>query len=276
MNVSYQTKMIMNIENNVAEGKVIILSNLDQIYSIFYDLFNKNYIIKDNKKYFRISHGDNIQKLSFVNECTKFIILVDKNDLKKQQLPFLSRFEKYIIKYNAFLDENDKEKSKKINDILKKLVNVKNINYNLDNILVNTNKDIINEYIYFYKNKKKNSYKNIIKEKIIPIIPQDIIFTLSFSELSKEKNDMNFIKNSYLKKSPKSLEEYLKNCKRRKENILIICTFSKIGESINISEKDIYMERMASEIKTVFNFIQMLNEFYYKDKKFEYKYLILK
>ena len=77
INVSYQTEMIVNIEKSVADGKVIILSNLDQIYSIFYDLFNQNYIIKNEKKYCRISHGANIQKLAFVNEDTKFIILVD-------------------------------------------------------------------------------------------------------------------------------------------------------------------------------------------------------
>ena len=46
INVSYLTEMIVNIENSVSEGKVIILSNLVQIYSVFYDLFNQNYIIK--------------------------------------------------------------------------------------------------------------------------------------------------------------------------------------------------------------------------------------
>ena len=99
MNVSYQTEMLVKIENSVAEGKVIILSDLDQIYTIFYDLFNQNYITKDGKKYCRISHGANIQKLALVNKKTKFIVLVDKNDLRKQKLPFLSRFEKHII-YN--------------------------------------------------------------------------------------------------------------------------------------------------------------------------------
>ena len=101
INVSYQTEMIVNIEKNVAKGKVIILSNLDQIYSIFYDLFNQNYIIKKEKKYCRISHRANIQKLAEINEDTKFIILVDKNDLRKQKLTFLSRFEKHIITFDA-------------------------------------------------------------------------------------------------------------------------------------------------------------------------------
>ena len=276
INVSYQTEIIVNIENSVAEGKVIILSNLDQIYSIFYDLFNQNYIIKDNKKYCRISHGANIQKLALVNEDTKFIILVDNNELRKQKLPFLSRFEKHIITFESLLDEEDKKKSKKINELLKNLVTVKNINYDLDNILVNTNEDIINGYVYIYKNKQKNTYKNIIEDKIIPIIPQDIIFTLPFSELIKDKNEADFIKNSYSKKRPKSLEEYLTNFKKEKEKVLIAYTFSKIGEAIKLPGKESYMEKIASEIKTVFKFKQILNEFYDKENKEEYKYLIIK
>lgn len=114
MNISYQTEMIMNVEKSVAEDKAIILSDLDQIYSTFYDLFNQNYINKDGKKYCFISHGANIQKLAYVNENTKFIILVDKKNLREQKIPFLSRFEKHIISFDSLLDEKDKEKSKKI------------------------------------------------------------------------------------------------------------------------------------------------------------------
>ena len=119
INVSYLTEMIVNIENSVSEGKVIILSNLAQIYSVFYDLFNQNYIIKYNKKYCRISHGANIQKLALVNDNTKFIILVDSNDLKKQKLPLLSRFEKHIMIIEVLLEDEDKKKSKKLMNFYK-------------------------------------------------------------------------------------------------------------------------------------------------------------
>ena len=272
MNISYQTEMIVNIENNIAEGKVIILSELDQIYSIFYDLFNQNYIIKDGKKYCRISHGPNIQKLAFVNENTKFIILVDKNNIRKQKLPFLSRFEKYLINFENLLDEKDREKSKIINNFIKKLISVKDINYNMNNLLVNTNEDIINGYVYLYKNRENNSYKDIIKEKIIPILSQDIIFTLPFSNL--DKKEMESFKNDiYSNYKFNSLEEYLKSDKRGKENILIVYTFSNIGLSINLSEKDNYMEIIASQINNVFKFKQLLNEFY---ENKQYNSLIIK
>ena len=74
------------------------------------------------------------------------------------------------------------KKNQKINELLQKLAAVNNINYNLGNLLVNINEDIINGYVYIYKDKQRNTYENIIEDKIIPIIPQDIIFTLPFSE----------------------------------------------------------------------------------------------
>ena len=113
-----------------------------------------------------------------------------------QKLEFLNRFEKYYITYNIFLNEEDKENSEKIINILKKISSVKKINYNMENILVNINEDIINGYIYLYKNLKNNSYKDIIKDKIIPILPQNIIFLLALSNLNNEieKKEYNLLK----------------------------------------------------------------------------------
>ena len=276
INTSYQREMIGNIEKSVEKGKVIILSDLDQIYSTFYDLFNQNYIIKDGKKYCRISHGGNVQKLAPVNENTKFIVLVDKNNLRKQKLPFLSRFEKHIISFDNLLNEKDKEKSETINDILKKLVTVKDINYNLDNILVNTNKDIINGYIYLYQQKYKDqySYRDIIKDKILPILSQDIIFTMPLSELNNDKKEFDSLNNT-IKDSLKkynSLQEYLNNENKGKENILIVYTFSDTGIAIKLEKNEKYMERITTEINNVYKFKQILNEFFEN----KYKSLILK
>jgi len=272
MNNSYKTEMIVNIENSASEGKIIILSNLDQIYSFFYELFNQNYIIKDGKKYYRISHGANIKKLAYINDNTKFIILVDKNNLRKQKLPFLSRFEKHIITFDTLLDKEDKDNSKNILNICKKMVSVKDINYNMDNILVNTNEDIINGYVYLYKNRQKNSYKNIIKDNIIPILSQDIIYSLSLSELNEDKKEMELLK-KYINSNNKynSLEEYLKSDKRGKENILIVYTFSKIGDAINLSEN--HIDKVTNEINNVYKFKHILKNFYENQKC---KLLVLK
>ena len=276
VDIFYNNKMMLNIERNVSEGKIIILNNLEQIYSVFYDLFEKNLIIKDGKKYYKIYYGINTYKLSYFNENTKIIVLIDKNDLRKQKKEFLDRFIKYNISFDDLLNEEDKEKSIIINNILKKLASVKDIYYNLNNILVNTNEDIINGYVYLYKDKEKNSYKDIIREQIIPILPQDIIFTLFLSELNKEeeKKEFNLLqKDLDLINKYNSLDEYLKDDKRGKENILIIYTVSKIGEKIKLSEHDNYMEILIDGINSSYKFKKILNEF---NENKKYELLILK
>jgi hypothetical protein len=77
-------------------------------------------------------------------------------------------------------------------------------------------------------------YEDIREEKISPIIPQDIIFTLPFSKL---KDQTEYLKNQYFEKSYKSLDEYLNSNKRGEEEILMVYTFSKIEDSINLTKK---------------------------------------
>ena len=169
--------------------------------------------------------------------------------------------------------------------------------------MVNTNEDIINGYVYLYKDKEKNSERDIIKDKVIPILSQDIIFTLPLSELKNEKKEFDSLNNDIINSNNKynSLKDYLQDGKRGKEDILIVYTFSNTGEAIKLSEdeksntggesklpeneksntgeesklpeNDNYMERITTEINTVYKFKQILNEFYEIEK---YKTLILK
>ena len=77
----------------------------------------------------------------------------------------------------------------------------------MDLILVNINKDIINRYVYIYKDKEKNSHKNIIEDKIKKVLPQKVNFLC----LSQD------FKNSYTTNKPRNLEEYLKGDKMGKK-----------------------------------------------------------
>ena len=82
----------------------------------------------------------------------KFIILVDKEELYEQKLTFLSIFEKHIISFESFLDE--KLKAETINDLIKKMISVNDINYDLNSLLINISENIINGYYIIIKIKK--------------------------------------------------------------------------------------------------------------------------
>ena len=81
------------------EGKVLLLKDLESIYPSLYDLFNQNFTVVSDKNFARIALGSSNNSLSFVHNDFKCIILVDENEIEKEEAPFLNRFEKHILSF---------------------------------------------------------------------------------------------------------------------------------------------------------------------------------
>ena len=73
-NEEYRFKKLNQIQENLRDDKLIILENLNPIHPFLFDLYNMNYIIKDEKKFARICLEDKFsEQLTEVNEkiCKK-------------------------------------------------------------------------------------------------------------------------------------------------------------------------------------------------------------
>ena len=249
-NNEYQFKIINKIQEHGENGDIIILHNLNQIYAFLYDLFNKNFIIKDGKQYARICLGNYSEQHTPINKAFRVIVMVNKKYLDKIEPPFLNRFEKLVISFSQLIDQNQKDlekiiaselDTKKIEDRLKK-----KINYRLKNLLIGCKTENILGMIYYEldSNEKgiKNDNKKIkdnINNKIYKLLPQDIIVNLD--------NDNELKKLYNLKKQFYNLEQYLNSKPANK--ISIIYTFNHINNLINgIDESSSF--KMISEIKS--------------------------
>ena len=71
------------------------MNNLESIYPSLYDLFNQNFTYISGKKYARIALGYAHDMSIEVNPNCRIIILIDQNQIKNQDPPFLNRFEKH-------------------------------------------------------------------------------------------------------------------------------------------------------------------------------------
>ena len=87
----------------MSQPKVLILQHFDFIYPSLYDLFNQNYTEVSGKKYARIALGYTNNSLSEVNDNFRCIILLDSDEIKNQDPPFLNRFEKHILSFDYFI-----------------------------------------------------------------------------------------------------------------------------------------------------------------------------
>ena len=286
----YSIKILNQVIANIEYGNMLILKNLDIIYSSLYDLFNLHFHYlneNQNKKFVRIViNMIDIPRL-YVDEDFKCIILINENEIYEKDPPFLSRFEKHIISFDIFLNQEE--------------IDICNNIYNMFNQLFNTskfidlNKQKINfgkEEIYglFYKIKERYGFENNnniiftnnnndnnnsdyekMKYEIIKILTlnlsQDIIIYAQFSNI--EKQFLEIIYQNYDLIEKNNLKDFLSSLSSKKN---IIYTFSldsfnlKNEEEIKVNNisinKSSIQELYISSDQSQFDIEKELNEFY--------------
>ena len=272
-NNEYRFKIVNEIQEYAKTDQLMILQNLNQIQPFLYDLYNMNYIIKDEQKFARICLDNFSEQLTLVNDAFRIIILVDRQFVNEVDIAFLNRLEKMKITFDQLLDNEQKLLSKAINEEINfehQIGNYENkdekknenkINYSLKDLLINCGKEEIEGLIYnfsiVYRNSnnkiddtKRNEIKEKVYYKISNILPQDIICILQ---------DNNIIKETYNdKKKYYNLKQYLDDKENKKYKISIIYTFNNIASYISGIKNE--MKFMISEIKSENQLNTKINE----------------
>ena len=254
-NHEYQFKIINQIQEHAEKGDIIILHNLKQIYAFLYDLFNKNFIIKDGKQYARICLGNISEQLTPISERFRVIIIVNKLYLEKVEPPFLNRFEKMLLSFSKLITKNQENLAKIIFDSLNIDNNINKfnfeINYKLNDLLIGCQReDILGMIYYEYDNdetKKNDKIIDIIYEKVYKLLPQDIILNL---------DNENKLKKLYKNKKYYRLKNYLES--NPKQKISIIYTFNNINSNVETIEESASIN-LISEMKTESQLFDSIN-----------------
>ena len=267
----YGLEKLNQIIGCLREENIIIINNLNRIHPFLYNLYRKNYQIINEKKYIRIILDNINEKLFEVNPELRIVLLVDKNLMNNFDFPILNRLEKIKVSLDRLLDD----KLLEICDDLFRILsgNLANyLSYSLKDLLINCQKEEIQELICYYKNAykheekekekaKKNTIdykkiKDIIIQKIYKILPQDIVANL--------QDDNIFKKNYYESKNLYNFNDYLYKLKNKNEKISIIYTFSSIKTEVIGLKKDFSI--IISEINSEKIFKHLIDEIKNKQK----------
>jgi hypothetical protein len=104
--------LFSKLQSFIKQGYTVVLKDLDIVYGCLYDLLNQNYVTKDGKKGCTLFF-DNQKEWINVHDDFKCIILMEREDTtktqldieKKQQPPFLNRFEKHLVLYEDLIND---------------------------------------------------------------------------------------------------------------------------------------------------------------------------
>eukprot|EP00833_Pecoramyces_ruminatium_P011448 jgi/Orpsp1_1/1185480/evm.model.c7180000093977.1 len=122
----YSAKILNKIQVTMNEDNVMILKNLTSMYPSLYDLFNQNFRKVGETYYARIALGNSNPQNCPVNPNFRLIVLLDRNEIDKQDPPFINRFEKHIITFKDLLTEKQIEFSNQIYNIIHNIFNNEN------------------------------------------------------------------------------------------------------------------------------------------------------
>ena len=292
-NKDYRFRKINQIQDDARYDKLIVLENLNQIHPFLFDLYNRNYIIKDEKKFVRICLENDNEQLTLVEDKFRIIILVDNGYINQCDLAFLSRFEIIDLTFDKLLDNNNNNLKAIANNLIEefRFKNIikkhKKMNYSLKELFINCGNEDIQGLIYYFskESKKKDNEadyddtkeeiidENLLRDKVISklyrILPQDIICVLPENNIIKEKyNELKNINNF------KEYKEFISKDENLKYKISLIYTYTSIANVVEGLNKG--MSFMISEIrsedglKTSIEEIQKKNEY----NKFQKDYYI--
>ena len=246
----YSESLLNKIQFQMCNDSVLVLKNLEIIYPSLYDLFNQNYTKMGDKQFSKIAFA-NAKSSSEVNRKFRTIVLVSQEqiDQKKEDPPFLHRFEKHIISIENFLSEEYVEIGKKIFSDIEKISTFnknKKLIIDLGHVLINCGLEEIEGLIYkiindkknaeFLQDKTKKEKEDFIVEEvykvIVPTFCQDIIASVKYSGFeARNRPHANIIYDIYRKSARNNFEHFLKDSTKSKA---IIFTFSNTsGELLN-------------------------------------------
>ena len=286
----YTTKILSKIKMNLEKDSILVLKDLESIYPSLYDLFNQNFVKVRAKKYARIALGSQTNSFSEVNNNFRCIVIVDEDKIQDQEIPFLNRFEKQNLSFEYLMNEEQVKISIELYKKFQSIINyneneLKLINYNINNLLINCGEEEILGIVYMETQGKEeindNDYEiieNNLVSKISITLPQDIILILLMNKSNFEEKNENFkfynkILDNYNKNIHNNIKSFLSNYENE-SNKIIIYTFTRIFDSIkqeylysynikslgNINKNNIKQIKISS-IQNEFNLESEIEEF---------------
>ena len=272
----YALKVLNKIQSHMENGNILIMKDLESVYPAMYDLFNQNFTVLSNKNYARLAVGSSVNTFSFVNDNFRCIIDVDKDQINKEEAPFLNRFEKHIMSFEYLLNKEQIQESEKIKSKLNELVKYKEnvykgINYDLSKLLINCNIDEIQALLYkaVKEQKKDDEITDYILDKIALTLPQDIIINMNSNSTQKNKKYFEKILESYKKGEHTNLATFLKKIKNNKNVVYTLSNnLEKIKNLNNIDNpklgvinEDNIKDIIISSVKTENELERQLDDF---------------
>ncbi|XP_038050110.1 uncharacterized protein LOC119723500 [Patiria miniata] len=104
----YNYRILSRIILCMEEGYVLVLRDLENVYSSLYDMLNQNYTVVGKKRHCRVALGAYSNPMCQVHPDFRCIVIVDQQKVDYSDPPLLNRFEKQTLTFMDIVSDEQK------------------------------------------------------------------------------------------------------------------------------------------------------------------------
>ena len=253
----YTYRMLSEIILYMAQGIVLILKDLDQLYGSLYDMLNQNYTCMNQKNICRVALGPHDNPWCQVHEDFRCIVVINNAKLNITDPPFLNRFEKQNLRIVDILDSGQKKMVQVLEKWITELSTIENLTFKPKDLIPVYSDELVPSLVYYCSKKKTSTEDEVLevcKHELIKVCTAEGIIRGGKSVWSKYNETEYTILLSYYFEYPvhSGLKFFLesaleKNKSGESDNNIIIFTHTNIHENVkNCIESECQIENLST------------------------------
>ncbi|XP_022093803.1 uncharacterized protein LOC110980993 [Acanthaster planci] len=201
----YNYRILSKIILCMEEGYILVLRDLENVYSSLYDMLNQNYTLVGKKRHCRVALGAHSNPMCQVHKNFRCIVIIDQQNVDYSDPPLLNRFEKQALTFMDIVDDTQKRAIDTLHKWVEDISTIEEMQFTPDQAFLGYHSDTLPSLVAFRcqqintENMDFRDIADICKQDLLQIATADAILRASKSRLALEAQDeVQYIQTNYL------------------------------------------------------------------------------
>ena len=215
---------------------ILILRNLESIYGSLYDMLNQNYAVVGNRKGCHVAHGAYSNPMCQVHDGFRCIVLIDQHKVNFCDPPFLSRFEKQLLRFSDVLTEDQHNVITELRRWVQGMSTVEGLDahFNQSDMFIGFHEDTLPSLVLSYGHDTDSSPEEVLKNCKDDLMwiasPDGVLRTQKCNLLKENSQEVQELSDEYFKKPlHQGFSAFVQHVKTSHQNSSFFASSDEIG-----------------------------------------------
>ena len=186
----YNYRILSKIILCMEEGYILVLRDLDNVYSSLFDMLNQNYTVVGKKRHCRVALGAYSNPMCQVHQDFRCIVIIDQQNVDYSDPPLLNRFEKQTLTFMDIVSDQQKLAIDCLRKWVDDIATIDNIQFSPSQAFLGYHSDTLPSLVFFHckgvntENMEVSDIADMCKNDLMRIAPPDAVLRTSKSKLA--------------------------------------------------------------------------------------------